>query len=59
MDDNKQVLQNQYRDFENERHSFQELTNRMESEKSKVAQDREQIETEVRRIREMNNALQQ
>lgn len=31
----------------------------MESEKSKVAQDREQIESEVRRIREMNNQLQQ
>lgn len=59
LDDNKQILQQQYRDFENDKHSFGELTQRMEQEKLKVAQDREQIEAEVRRIREMNNQLQQ
>jgi hypothetical protein len=59
LDDNKKVLQQQYRDFENERHSFQELTARMEQEKGKVAQDREQLEQEVRRIRELNLQLQQ
>lgn len=37
LDDNKQVLQQQYRDFENEKHSFNDLTNRMEVEKTKVA----------------------
>ena len=54
LDDNKQILQQQYRDFENERHSFNSLSQRMDQEKSKVAQEREQIELEVRRIRELN-----
>lgn len=31
----------------------------MDAEKAKVAQDREQIEAEVRRIRELNLQLQQ
>ena len=59
LDDNKQMLQQQYRDFENERHQFENIAQRADAEKARIAQEREQMESEVRRIRELNLQLQQ
>ena len=58
LEDHKQILTQQYRDFDQERHSFDEMNKRMENEKVKVSEEREQIESEVRRIRELNLQLQ-
>lgn len=33
------------------------MTNRMESEKLKISEDREKIEAEVRKIRELNTQI--
>ena len=54
LEDHKQILTQQYRDFDQERHDFDEMNKRMESEKLKISEEREQIEAEVRRIRELN-----
>jgi hypothetical protein len=48
------MLQQQYRDFENERHQFENIAQRADAEKARIAQEREQMESEVRRIRELN-----
>ena len=54
LNDHKSIMQQQYKDFESEKRSFEDMTNRMESEKVKISEDREKIEAEVRRIREIN-----
>ncbi len=51
-------MQSQYKDFEHEKKQFDEMTHRMESEKFKISEDREKIEAEVRRIRELNQQMQ-
>ena len=58
LEDHKQILTQQYRDFDQERHAFDEMNKRMEGEKLKISEEREQIEAEVRRIRELNLQLQ-
>ena len=57
LDEHKQILQQQYRDFDNERAAFDEMNRRMEHEKLKISEDRESIEIEVRKIREINLSL--
>jgi hypothetical protein len=47
-------LAQQYKDFDEERVAFDDMNKRMEHEKLKVSEEREQIEAEVRRIRELN-----
>jgi len=58
LDEHKDILQQQYRDFDSERQAFDEMNKRMEGEKLKISEEREQIEQEVRRIRELNLSLQ-
>ena len=58
LDDHKQILSSQYKDFETERSAFDEMNRRMEHEKLKISEERESIEQEVRRIRELNLSLQ-
>lgn len=57
VNENKQVMQAQYRDFEAERRQFEDMNTRMEAEKLKIAEDRERIEAEVRKIRELNREM--
>lgn len=47
-------MQQQYKEFENERRGMDEMTKRMEDEKIKISSEREKIEAEVRRIKELN-----
>lgn len=58
LDEHKQVLAQQYRDFDQERHAFDEMNKRMEGDKIKISEEREKIESEVRRIRDLNVSLQ-
>ena len=58
LEDHKTILTQQYRDFDQERHNFEEMNKRMESDKLKISEEREQIEREVRRIRDLNLSLQ-
>ena len=57
LNENKLIMQQQYKDFEYEKKSFDEMTNKMESEKLKISEEREKIESEVRKIRELNNQI--
>ena len=59
LDDHKSILAQQYKDFDEERVAFDDMNKRMEHEKLKVSEEREQIEAEVRRIRELNLQLAQ
>ncbi|CDW81629.1 UNKNOWN [Stylonychia lemnae] len=58
LNENKSVMQQQYKDFELEKKSFDEMTNRMEHEKQKISEERERIEAEVRKIKELNQHIQ-
>ena len=57
LDEHKQILSQQYHDFDQERHNFDEMNKRMEVDKLKISEEREQIEQEVRRIRDLNISL--
>ena len=57
VNDHKALMQTQYREFESERKHFIDLNMKMENEKSKIAEDRERIEGEVRKIREINREM--
>lgn len=57
MNDHKQILSQQYREIDNERRNFDEMQKRMEREKAVIAEDRERVANEVRKIREMNHQL--
>lgn len=59
LDDHKTILAQQYKDFDEEKNSFDDMNRRMEHDKLKISEEREQIEGEVRRIRELNMQLQQ
>ena len=58
LEEHKTILTQQYRDFDQERHNFDEMNKRMESDKLKISEEREHIEREVRRIRDLNLSLQ-
>ena len=58
LNEHKQVMQQQYRDFEMEKKHFEDMTGKMEYEKQKISEERERIESEVRRIKEMNQQIQ-
>ena len=58
LDEHKQILTQQYRDFDQERHAFDEMNKRMEMDKVRISEEREKIEAEVRRIRDLNISLQ-
>ena len=57
LEDHKQILSQQYREIDNERKNFDDMQRRMEREKQVIAEDRERIAAEVRKIREMNAQL--
>jgi hypothetical protein len=57
LNDHKQVMATQYKDFELEKQQFQEMNTRMDDEKSKVILEREKIENEIRSIKTMNEDL--
>ena len=57
LDQHRDVLTQQYRDFDKERHAFDEMTKRMEADKVRISEDREKMEQEVRRIRDLNVSL--
>lgn len=59
LNEHKQVMQQQYKDFDIEKRSFEDMTNRMEHEKQKISEERERIEGEVRKIKELNSQIQQ
>ena len=44
LEEHKQILTQQYRDFDQERHSFDEMNKRMEADKLKISEERESIE---------------
>lgn len=54
LNEHKLVMVQQYKDFEHEKKSFDDMNGRMESEKLKISEEREKIEAEVRKIRELN-----
>jgi hypothetical protein len=51
------ATQTQYREFDTERRKFEDLASKMEADKLRVAEERERIEAEVRKIRELNRDL--
>ncbi len=55
--EHRQVMANQYKDFEQERRQFEDMNQRMELEKLKIAEERERVEAEVRKIRELNREM--
>jgi len=57
LSEHKQVMQGQYKEFEQEKKSFEEMNSKMEAEKAKISEDRERIEGEVRKIKELNAQL--
>jgi len=57
LNQHKQVLGQQYREFEQEKKNFEESAKRMEGEKLKISQERERVEGEVRRLRQMSEHL--
>ena len=59
VNDHKQLMTVQYREFDSERRQFEEMSTRMEGEKVRIAEERERIEGEVRRIRELNKEMSQ
>ena len=44
LEEHQQILTQQYRDFDQERHSFDEMNKRMEADKLKISEERESIE---------------
>jgi len=57
INEHKSLMQNQYKEFEVERRNFEDMTQRLELEKLKIAEDRERIEAEVRKIRDINKEM--
>jgi len=57
INEHKSLMQNQYKEFEVERRNFEDMTQRLELEKLKIAEDRERIEAEVRKIRDLNKEM--
>ena len=51
-------MRHQYDEFDRDRKTFQDISKRMENEKLKISEERERIESEVRRIKELNGQLQ-
>ena len=54
LNEHKLIMAQQYKDFEQEKRSFDDMNQRMEGEKLKISEEREKIEAEVRKIRELN-----
>jgi len=54
LDEQKQILSHQYHDFDGEKKAFEEMNKRMDAEKLKFAEERERIETDCRKIRQLN-----
>jgi PAS domain-containing protein len=59
LEEHKTLMAGQYREFEHERRSFEDMNAKMEAEKLRVSEERERIEAEVRRIRELNKEMTQ
>jgi hypothetical protein len=57
LTEHKMIMNQQYKDFEHEKKSFDEMNSRMEAEKLKISEERERVEAEVRKIRELNQQL--
>ena len=57
LNEHKDIMANQYQDFELEKKQFEEMNHRMEDEKRKVIQEREKIEEEIRSIKVLNEDL--
>lgn len=57
LNEHKMIMKKQYREFETEKKSFEDMNIRMETEKLKISEEREMIEAEVRKIKELNNQL--
>jgi len=57
LEDHKQILNQQYREIDNERKNFEDMQRRTERERQAISEDRERIAAEVRKIREMNTQL--
>ena len=57
LNEHKEIMTNQYQDFEMEKKQFEEMNLRMEDEKRKVVQEREKIEEEIRSIKALNEDL--
>lgn len=58
LNEHKATMQQQYKEFDQEKKSFDDMTTRMEQEKLKISEERERIEAEVRKIKELNNQIQ-
>jgi len=57
LNEHKEIMANQYQDFEIEKKQFEEMNHRMEDEKQKVVFEREKIEEEIRSIKVLNEDL--
>ena len=57
LNEHKEIMTNQYQDFEMEKKQLEEMNLRMEDEKRKVVQEREKIEEEIRSIKALNEDL--
>jgi len=57
LNEHKEIMANQYQDFEMEKKQFEEMNHRMEDEKQKVVFEREKIEEEIRSIKVLNEDL--
>ena len=57
LNEHKEIMANQYQDFEMEKKQFEEMNLRMEDEKQKVVFEREKIEEEIRSIKVLNEDL--
>ena len=57
LNEHKEIMTNQYQDFEMEKKQFEEMNLRMEDEKQKVVFEREKIEEEIRSIKVLNEDL--
>ena len=57
LNDHKQIMNEQYKEFELEKQQFSEMNSRMDSEKQKVVAEREKIESEIKGIKALNEEL--
>lgn len=58
VEEQKARMRHQYDEFDKDRKTFTDISKRMENEKLKISEERERIESEVRRIKELNGQLQ-
>ena len=57
LNEHKSIMQSQYPDFEMEKRQFEEMNARMEQEKKKVVQERENNHREIQSIKTLNDDL--